>query len=98
MGSVKFGLSGKSLTTLREWIEVVEKSGFKARYWDLPSWPINYRDYVWNILTREGVGILSVDDLASAARRGWSKEYFQSVIRMICVSVWDRCLRIVGRV
>lgn len=88
IGSVKLGFSKTQLATLREQIMIAEKSGLKARYWDLPSWPINYRDYVWDVLTREGVGMLSVDDLESASRRGWSKGYIRSVIWMICVSVW----------
>jgi len=88
IGNVKFGFSEKQLATLREQIRFAEKSGLQARYWDLPSWPINYRDYVWDVLTREGVGMLSVDGLESAARRGWSKGYIRSVTWMICVSVW----------
>lgn len=96
IGSVKFGFSDHQLATLREQILVAEKSGLKARYWDLPSWPINYRDYVWDVLTREGVGMLSVDDLESAARRGWSKGYIRSVVWMVCVSVWVFGSSVVG--
>lgn len=88
IGSVRTGFSSKQLATLREQIKYAEMSGLKARYWDLPSWPIGYRDYVWDVLTREGVGMLSVDDLESAARRGWSKGYIRSVIWMTVVSIW----------
>jgi hypothetical protein len=96
IGSVKFGFSTSQLATLREQIRVANKSGLQARYWDLPSWPINYRDYVWDVLTREGVGMLSVDDLESAARRGWSKGYMRNVVWMICVSLWIFGSSVVG--
>lgn len=32
---------------------------------------MGYRDYVWGVLVREGVGVLNVDDLEGAARGGW---------------------------
>jgi hypothetical protein len=88
IGSVRTGFSTKQLATLREQIYIAQKSGLTARYWDLPSWPINYRDYVWDTLTREGVGMLSVDDLESASRRGWNKGYIRSVVWMTAVSIW----------
>ncbi|KAF2432105.1 hypothetical protein EJ08DRAFT_609857 [Tothia fuscella] len=88
IGSVRTGFSDKQLATLREQIYTAKMTGLQARYWDLPAWPINYRDYVWDVLTREGVGMLSVDDLESAARRGWSKGYIRSVVWLSVLSVW----------
>jgi hypothetical protein len=88
IGSVRMGFSDKQLGTLREQIYTARMTGLKARYWDLPSWPINYRDYVWDVLTKEGVGMLSVDDLESAARRGWTKGYIRNVVWITVLSIW----------
>ena len=35
----------------------------------MPAWPLGLRDYVWEVLVKEGVDILNVDDLRGA--RGW---------------------------
>jgi hypothetical protein len=88
IGSVRTSFNANQLATLREQIAVAKESGLRARYWDLPSWSINYRDYVWDVLTREGVDMLSVDDLESASRRGWTKGYIRSVVWMVPVSIW----------
>ena len=45
--------------------------GLKARYWNTPAWPTGVRDHVWDVLEREGVGMLNVDDLAAAGQRDW---------------------------
>ena len=47
------------------------KRGLKARYWDTPKWPVGVRDHVWDVLVKEGVGMLNVDDLEGASRRNW---------------------------
>lgn len=45
--------------------------GLKARYWDTPAWPIGVREHIWDVLEKEGVGMLNVDDLESASQRNW---------------------------
>lgn len=45
--------------------------GLKARYWNTPAWPVGVRDHVWDVLEKEGVGMLNVDDLESASQRNW---------------------------
>ncbi|PSN68640.1 hypothetical protein BS50DRAFT_663279 [Corynespora cassiicola Philippines] len=80
IGSVRSGFSETQLAKLRQQICTEEKSGLVTRYWDLPLWPISYSDYVWKTLTYEGVGMLSVDDLESVARRGWTKGHILDVI------------------
>ena len=47
------------------------KRGLKARYWNTPAWPVGARDHVWDVLVRQGVGMLNVDDLEGASRRNW---------------------------
>lgn len=88
IGSVRAGFSEKQLSKLRKQIETAKWSGLKSRYWDLPSWPISYRDYIWEVLMKEGVDMLNVDDLQSAAKRSWTTGYIRSVIWMAASSVF----------
>jgi hypothetical protein len=87
IGSVRMGFSRKQLNTVREQIYIAKKSNLKSRYYDLPSWPANYRDYVWDILSREGVDMLSMRDLEGVAKRGWSKGYTRTAVWMNLVSL-----------
>ena len=52
-------------------VEGADSRGLKARYWDTPAWPVGRRDHVWDVLMREGVGSLNVDDLEAAKERNW---------------------------
>ncbi|KAI8629084.1 hypothetical protein F5Y19DRAFT_475645 [Xylariaceae sp. FL1651] len=88
IGSVRLGFSASQLETLRTQIYIAKQSGLKSRYWDIPSWPINYRDYIWEVLTREGVGMLNVDDVDGATRGLWTVGYLESVIVFISISVF----------
>lgn len=45
--------------------------GLKSRYWGTVSWPVGWRNRVWEQLVELGVGILNVDDLTAAARWDW---------------------------
>lgn len=58
---------------LREQVEAAHKKGLKARYWDLPAWPIHVRNGVWSSLVKAGVDLLNVDDLRSASKKDWTK-------------------------
>ncbi|ODQ80593.1 hypothetical protein BABINDRAFT_179909 [Babjeviella inositovora NRRL Y-12698] len=40
---------------------------FYSRIWELPAWPRYKRDKIWRSLIEAGVGLLNVDDLASAS-------------------------------
>lgn len=88
IGSVRTGFSKRQLETLRRQIETARWSNLKTRYWDLPSWPISYRDYVWEVLSREGVGMLNIDDLASAEKRSWTTGYIRDMILMVTSSIF----------
>ncbi|KAL8724705.1 MAG: hypothetical protein Q9166_007793 [cf. Caloplaca sp. 2 TL-2023] len=48
---------------VRRQIEAAKQRGLVSRYWDTPAWPVGLKMGVWDVLSREGVGILSVDDL-----------------------------------
>ncbi|KAI9765718.1 MAG: Altered inheritance of mitochondria protein 6 [Geoglossum simile] len=64
-------LTDQQLNIIRGQIQGAHRRGLKARYWDLPNWPIGMRNRVWNILVREGIDILNVDDLKDASRGVW---------------------------
>ncbi|KAI5366554.1 putative PLC-like phosphodiesterase, TIM beta/alpha-barrel domain superfamily [Septoria linicola] len=50
-------LSATQLQIIRGQIEEAHKRGLKARYWDTPAWPINLRNYVWDVLVQEAAAI-----------------------------------------
>ncbi|KAJ4393010.1 Altered inheritance of mitochondria protein 6 [Gnomoniopsis smithogilvyi] len=79
IGSVRFGFSDTQLERLREQTRIANLSQLQARYWDIPDWPINYRDYIWAVLTREGVGMLSIDDIDAVSTRAWTPAYMVTV-------------------
>lgn len=86
IGSALSGFSEKQLRNLRRQIHAAQSSGLYSRYWGAPEWPVNYRDYLWGVLTREGVGMLSVDDVDDAAKQSWRTNYMSSVDGMVAVS------------
>ncbi|OHF03798.1 hypothetical protein CORC01_00660 [Colletotrichum orchidophilum] len=88
IGSVRTGFTKAQRKKLRAQVEVAKQSGLKSRYWDIPDWPIGYRDYIWKVLTEEHVDMLNVDDLESAARRGWTQGYLRDVLWMSLVSTY----------
>ncbi|KAF4809582.1 Altered inheritance of mitochondria protein 6-like protein [Colletotrichum siamense] len=88
IGSVRTGFSQEQLQRVRAHVQVSRQSGLKSRYWDIPDWPIGYRDYIWKVLTEENVDMLNVDDLESAARRGWTQGYLRDVLWMALVSTY----------
>ena len=66
-------LSNTHMSLLRGQIRGAHRRGLKVRYWDLPDWPIGLRNYVWDVLMREGVDLLNVDDLKAASQLNWTK-------------------------
>ncbi|OBR05436.1 hypothetical protein CH63R_12139 [Colletotrichum higginsianum IMI 349063] len=88
IGSVRTGFSGAQLARLRQQIKTARLSGLRTRYWDIPDWPIGYREYIWQVLVEEGVDLLNVDDLEGATRRGWVEGYIKDVIWMAVVSTY----------
>ncbi|RAL58412.1 hypothetical protein DID88_005117 [Monilinia fructigena] len=64
-------LSPKQMRIIRGQIRGAHRKGLKTRYWDLPSWPIGLRNHVWDVLVKEGVDYLNVDDLRAAAKQVW---------------------------
>ncbi|KAK7697125.1 Altered inheritance of mitochondria protein 6 [Diaporthe eres] len=94
IGSVITGFTPSQLSTLRSHIATARELGLKSRYWDTPDWPVGFRDYVWGVLQREGVGVLNVDDLEGAARGGWDaagQAWARDAAWMVSVGVWAVC-------
>ncbi|TVY39336.1 Altered inheritance of mitochondria protein-like protein [Lachnellula occidentalis] len=64
-------LTPKQMKIIRGQIRGAHRRGMKVRYWDLPSWPLGLRNHVWDVLVREGVDVLNVDDLRGVGRVVW---------------------------
>ncbi|KAH6723666.1 hypothetical protein BKA61DRAFT_502163 [Leptodontidium sp. MPI-SDFR-AT-0119] len=64
-------LSDAQMAILRGQIRGAHSRGLKARYWDLPAWPLGLRNHVWDVLIKEGMDVLNVDDLRGASRLAW---------------------------
>ena len=64
-------LTPQQVLKIRGQVKGAESRGLKSRYWDTPVWPVGRRDHVWDVLMREGVGSLNVDDLEAAKQRNW---------------------------
>ncbi|KAL6912493.1 hypothetical protein FSST1_010253 [Fusarium sambucinum] len=69
IGSVRTGFNDHQMETLRNQLRIAKERNLKSRLWGLPSWPISYTDYVWEILEREGLDLLNADNIASAAMK-----------------------------
>ena len=64
-------LTPQQVLKIRGQVMGAKSRGLRARYWDTPAWPVGRRDHVWDVLMREGVGALNVDDLEAARGRNW---------------------------
>lgn len=64
-------LSPRQMGIIRGQVRGAHRRGLKARYWDLPAWPLGLRDHVWDVLVKEGVDVLNVDDLRGVSRGVW---------------------------
>lgn len=65
------GLSAAQKSTIKGQVESARQAGLKSRYWDTPSWPVGWRNRVWENLMELGADVLNVDDLIGAARWDW---------------------------
>ncbi|RDW94978.1 hypothetical protein BP5796_00741 [Coleophoma crateriformis] len=64
-------LSPRQMKIIRGQVRGAHRRGLKVRYWDLPSWPLGLRNHVWDVLIKEGVDYLNVDDLRAASKQVW---------------------------
>lgn len=56
---------------IRDQMKSGRDRGLITRYWGTPRWPRGLRDGVWEALEKEGVGLLSVDDLRGVRKGAW---------------------------
>lgn len=66
-------LNAEQLRRIRWQVGEAHSLGLRARYWDLPQWPVKVRNLVWDTLVEEGVDVLNVDDVKAAAGREWKR-------------------------
>ncbi|KAK0663645.1 Altered inheritance of mitochondria protein 6-like protein [Lasiodiplodia hormozganensis] len=72
VGPLRHGrLSAWQLRALQGQILAAKRRGLVPRYWGTPRWPRGLRDEIWEVLVREEVGLLSVDDLRAARKGRW---------------------------
>ncbi|KAI9827340.1 MAG: hypothetical protein M1819_006982 [Sarea resinae] len=64
-------LSRRQMGLIRGQIRGAHRRGLKVRYWSFPGWPIGLRKHLWDVLVREGVDMLNVDDLKAVSERDW---------------------------
>lgn len=70
-------LSSRYMRIIRGQINGAKRRGLKVRYWDTPAWPVELRNHVWHVLSKEGADVLSVDDVEGCARASWKPMHKQ---------------------
>lgn len=70
-------LSPRQMRVIRGQIKGARSRGLKIRYWDTPAWPIELRNHIWHVLIKEGVDVLSVDDVEGCAMASWKAKHKQ---------------------
>jgi hypothetical protein len=74
VGAVRFGrFTERQKFTIERQAKKAEELGLKSRYWDTPSWPVSWRNIIWECLVELGVDFLNVDDLIAAALWDWKR-------------------------
>ena len=68
-------LSPRQMRIIRGQIRGARSRGLKVRYWDTPTWPIELRNHIWHVLSKEGADVLSVDDVEGCARASWRRTH-----------------------
>ncbi|KAF5521956.1 Altered inheritance of mitochondria protein 6-like protein [Colletotrichum aenigma] len=86
IGSVRLGFSRTQREKLRSQVQAAKSLGLQPRYWDIPDWPLKYRDYIWTELRAEGVEILSVDNVKHVTGGVWYGAYFADAVAMTVIS------------
>lgn len=70
IGNMDFnGFSDKQLADIRQQVQVAHGLGLRVRYVGTPDWPRKLRNYMWRILIREGIDIITVDEYKSPGPR-----------------------------
>lgn len=67
----QYAFSESQMELMRTQITQAKDRGLVPRYWGTPRWPRGLRNSIWEVLIKENVGILNVDDLRAARRGDW---------------------------
>lgn len=77
-------LSTEQISLIRRHIRAAHSKGLRVRYFGVPSWPLSMRNYLWRVLIREGVDVLSVDDIKAVTqldfgprKGGWNRKWWE---------------------
>jgi len=57
--------SSAQLDKISAQISAASNKGLKARYWDIPEWPVTFKEYILGILVENGIGMVNVDVFSS---------------------------------
>ncbi|THH28074.1 hypothetical protein EUX98_g6121 [Antrodiella citrinella] len=60
-------ISEAQLANITKFVGDAHSRGIKARFWDIPGWPIVARTNVWTVLMNNGADWLNADDLEAAS-------------------------------
>ncbi|KAF2086564.1 hypothetical protein K490DRAFT_44386 [Saccharata proteae CBS 121410] len=71
VGMVGPKLSPGQTEILRTQIRQAHERGLLPRYWGTPRWPRGLRDQIWEVLVKENIGLLNVDDLRAVRKGHW---------------------------
>lgn len=71
VGFVLARITDSQKALVKKQIAAATARGIDVRYWNTPTFPVGRRNMVWRFLTDEGVGLLNVDDVHSAAFDKW---------------------------
>jgi hypothetical protein len=66
------GFNAEQKKRIETLVKDAQAKGLKSRFWATPAWPIGLRDRVWKQLVYRNVGMLNVDDIATAAMWNWN--------------------------
>lgn len=67
-------MTEEQIQIVKDHVWAAGSRGLRARYWDTPGdgyLKSTIRGHVWDVLEREGVGMLNVDDLKAASKKDW---------------------------
>lgn len=60
------GMGREQLLKVRKQIQKAHDLGLKTRYWETPTYPLEVRNKLWEVLLEEGIDLLNADDLDAA--------------------------------
>lgn len=67
-------ITKKQRLLIEDQIAGAHSLGLKVRYWEIPAWPISWRNYLWRELVSLGIDYLNVDDLKAATKGDWRSQ------------------------